>query len=110
MLRDIAILSWMFLIFLNDVIAQNVINQTAPTGAMAVVDWYLELAGFQESCVSIDADGQLKGLDVSLAFQSQGSEESWPGDMFILMRLLNPQTGLVEACYQYGGYDHSVTE
>ena len=88
--------------------ASNEINQTAPTGANAVVDWYLQVAGSQESCVSFFANGQLKGFNVSLVFQSQGSVESWPRDMFILMRLLDPQTGAIEACHQYGGYDYSV--
>ena len=86
----------------------NVIQQTAEPGDIATVDWYLELAGSQESCVSFFADGQLKGLNVTLAFQNQGNEESWPRDMFILMRLLNPETDLPEACYQWGGYDYSV--
>ena len=87
---------------------QNVIQQTAPTGYNAVVDWYLQLSGSQDSCVTFRADGQLKGLDVSLAFQNQGNEESWPRDMFIHMKLLNPETDLPEACYQWGGYDYSV--
>jgi hypothetical protein len=108
MLRDIAILSWMFLIFLNHVIAQNEIKQTAPTGAEAVVEWNLQVKGSQESCVQIQADGQLKGFDVSLVFEDQGSQESWPKDMFIVMRLLNPSTGLTEACHQWGGYDYTV--
>jgi hypothetical protein len=110
MLRNLTILSGIFLIFLNHVIAQNEIKQTAPTGANAEVDWYLQLAGSQESCVTFHADGQLKGLNVSLVFQNQGSIESYPRDMYILMRLLNPSTGLSEACYQYGGYDYSVNE
>ena len=108
MLKYLAILSWMFLIFLNHVIATGTIQQTAPTGDEAVIDWYLQLEGNQEGCVSFHADGQLKGFDISLVFYYQGSQESWPKDMFILMRLLNNETGLIEACHQYGGYDYSV--
>ena len=107
MLKYLAILSWMFLIFLNHVIAANTIQQTAPTGAEAVVDWYLQVKEFEESCVKFQADGQLKGLDVSLIFENQGSQESWPKDMFILMRLLNSD-GLAEACKLFGGYDYQV--
>ena len=108
MLKYLAILSWMFLIFLNHVVALNEIKQTANTSDIAVVDWYLELTGSQDDCVTFRADGQLTSLDVSLVFQSQGSEESWPRDMFILMKLLNSQTDLPEACYQFGGYDVTV--
>jgi hypothetical protein len=86
----------------------NEIKQNAKPGDIATVEFELSVAGSQEKCVSFHANGQLKGLNVSLVFQSRGSEESWPRDMFILMRLLNPQNGAIEACHQYGGYDYSV--
>ena len=86
------------------------VSFTAPAGDIAIVDFILSVAGSQESCLSFHANGQLKGLNVSLVFQSRGSQESWPRDMFILMRLLDPQTGAIVACYQFGGYDYSVNK
>ena len=108
MLRNLAFLSRILLIFLNHVIAQNEIKQTALTGQTAIVEWNLKVSGSQSSCVSFFADKLLKGFNVSLVFEDQGSQESWPKDMFILMRLINNEMGLIEACHQYGGYDYSV--
>ena len=95
------------LIVTNNAVS-NVIEQTAKPGDIATVDFELSVAGAQERCVSFHANGQLKGFNVSLDFQSQGSEQSWPRDMFILMRLLDPQTGAIVECHQYGGYDYRV--
>ena len=109
MLRDLLFLSWI-LILLNQLIAQSEIKQTALIGDEAVVEWNLQISAAQDFCVSFEANGQLEGFNVTLFFQNQGSDESWPSDMDILMRLLNNETGLIEACYQWGGFDYGVNK
>ena len=85
------------------------IDQTSAPDEVGKMTYDSNLVGSQYECSVLNAEGALTAFEVDFTFHPNGDSEAWAGDMFMLIQNSHPYGTPEHVCYQYGGYDDTVS-